>query len=45
MDISIASNFERLIYDFYDERDADVCAKYYSNFPNNAISLSEDMWI
>jgi threonine synthase len=45
MDISIASNFERLIYDFYAERNAEVCEKYYSNFPNNAISLSEDMWI
>ena len=44
MDISIASNFERLIYDFYCNRDANICKALYSNFPNDSIILSENEW-
>ena len=44
MDITVASNFERLIYDFYLERDAKMCKDFFDNFPNNPISLSEDVW-
>ena len=28
MDITVASNFERLIYDFYLERDAETCKNF-----------------
>ena len=38
MDISIASNFERLIYDYYMDRDADLCRKAYRNFPKSHTS-------
>jgi threonine synthase len=44
MDISVASNFERLIYDFYAERDASLCNDYYSNFPISPIKLEDDTW-
>jgi len=44
MDITVASNFERLIYDFYLERDAEMCKNFFDNFPNIPISLSEDLW-
>ena len=44
MDISVASNFERLIYDFYAERDASLCNDYYSNFPNAPIKLEDEVW-
>ena len=44
MDITVASNFERLIYDFYLERDAEMCKNFFDNFPNSPISLSEDVW-
>ena len=44
MDISIASNFERLIYDFYADRDGALCNEYYSNFPQSPILLEESMW-
>ena len=44
MDITVASNFERLIYDFYLERDAETCKNFFDNFPNSPISLSEDVW-
>ena len=37
MDISIASNFERLIYDLYANRDAGLCNDFYSNFPQSPI--------
>jgi len=44
MDISIASNFERLVYDFYAERDSNLCADFYKNFPVSPIKLEENMW-
>ena len=44
MDISIASNFERLIYDFYCERDSKVCNGLFSDFPSSSISLNKDVW-
>ena len=39
MDISVASNFERLLYDFYLDRDANACADLYANFPKMDISI------
>ena len=44
MDISIASNFERLVYDFYAERDSSLCADFYENFPASPIKL-EDKYV
>ena len=44
MDISVASNFERLIYDFYLNRDSELCSNLYSKFPVESISLDEDIW-
>ena len=44
MDISVASNFERLIYDFYLNRDSDKCSNLYSKFPKESIRLDEDIW-
>ena len=44
MDISVASNFERLVYDFFLERDAGGCAKIFNQFPINSIQLDEDIW-
>ena len=44
MDISVASNFERLLYDFYLNRDSDLCFNLYSEFPNKSIKINDDMW-
>ena len=44
MDISIASNFERLLYDFYLNRDAEMCSKLYSRFPENSIQIDKSIW-
>ena len=44
MDIQIASNFERLVYDFFLDRDASECAKLFNQFPVQAIKLDEDVW-
>ena len=44
MDISIASNFERLIYDFYSERNSEICNSFYENFPESPIKLDNQMW-
>ncbi len=44
MDISVASNFERLIYDFYFNRDSDMCSNLYLKFPTESIRLDEDIW-
>ena len=44
MDISVASNFERLIYDFYLNRDSGMCSSLYSKFPTESIRLDEDIW-
>jgi len=44
MDISVASNFERLVYDFFLDRDAGECAKLFTQFPVHAIELDEDVW-
>ena len=44
MDISVASNFERLIYDFYLNRNSDICNKLYKNFPDKKITLDDLTW-
>jgi threonine synthase len=44
MDISVASNFERLIYDFYADRDSSICNHFYRNFPKSPIELEKHMW-
>ena len=44
MDISVASNFERLLYDFYLNRDSDLCFNLYSEFPNKSIKINDDVW-
>ena len=44
MDISVASNFERLLYDFYLNRNAQKCSDHYTNFPNKGIKIDEKMW-
>jgi len=44
MDISIASNFERLVYDLYTERDSSLCKDFYSNFPSTPIKIEDDSW-
>ena len=44
MDISVASNFERLIYDLFLDRDASVCAKMFDNFPTSPIDLNMSTW-
>ena len=44
MDISVASNFERLLYDFYLEGDAQLCSELYSNFPNSKIEIDSSIW-
>ena len=44
MDISVASNFERLIYDLFLDRDASVCAEMFDNFPTSPIDLNMSTW-
>ena len=44
MDISVASNFERLVYDFFLNRDSFKCAKMFDNFPIKAIELDVKTW-
>ena len=44
MDISVASNFERLIYDFYTNRNAKICNDLFSSFPSTSIQLNNDVW-
>ena len=44
MDISVASNFERLLYDFYLNRDSQKCSDYYTHFPSKGIKIDEKMW-
>ena len=44
MDISVASNFERLMYDFYLSRDSEACARLYSEFPLQSIKIDNEMW-
>ena len=44
MDISVASNFERLVYDFFLERNAAECAAMFDNFPTSAIALESNIW-
>ena len=44
MDISVASNFERLIYDFYLNRNSEDCSNLYKQFPNQGIKINEAMW-
>ena len=44
MDISVASNFERLIYDFYLNRNSEDCSNIYKQFPNQGIKINDAMW-
>jgi threonine synthase len=44
MDISVASNFERLAYDLFLDRNAAKCAAMFDNFPSNPISLDNTIW-
>ena len=44
MDISVASNFERLIYDLFLDRDAFQCASMFENFPIEPIELDASSW-
>jgi len=44
MDISVASNFERLVYDFFLNRDSSKCAKMFDNFPIKPIELNVETW-
>jgi len=44
MDISVASNFERLIYDFYLNRNSEDCSNLYKQFPNQGIKINDAMW-
>ena len=44
MDISVASNFERLVYDFFLDRDAFQCAEMFENFPIKPIELDIPIW-
>ena len=44
MDISVASNFERLVYDFFLDRSTAKCAELFNNFPNQGIELDEATW-
>ena len=44
MDISVASNFERLVYDFFLNRDSSKCAKMFDNFPIKPIELDFETW-
>lgn len=44
MDISVASNFERLLYDFYCNRDTKICNDLYEDFPSKSINLPNEIW-
>ncbi len=44
MDISVASNFERLVYDFFLSRNSSKCAKMFENFPMKPIELDVETW-
>ena len=44
MDISVASNFERLVYDFFLSRNSSKCAKMFDNFPIKPIELDVETW-
>ena len=44
MDISVASNFERLLYDFYLDGNSDLCSRLYSKFPEESIRIDDSIW-
>ena len=44
MDISVASNFERLVYDLFLDRDSARCSKMFDSFPTNPIELDSITW-
>ena len=44
MDITVASNFERLVYDLFLDRDASQCAEMFENFPIKPIELDISIW-
>ncbi len=43
MDISVASNFERLLYNLYDD-DSEALFSIMSNFPDKPISIPKEKW-
>ncbi len=44
MDISVASNFERLVYDFFLDRNSQALQEMFSNFPNQPLNLKKNTW-
>ena len=44
MDISVASNFERLVYDYYLDRDANKCNELFTKFNSNKFELSNHIF-
>ena len=44
MDITVASNFERLIFDFFLNSNPIKCKELFDNFPNSSISFSHNAW-
>ena len=44
MDISVASNFERLVYDLFLDRDSDRCSTMFNNFPDHPIEFDQKTW-
>ena len=44
MDISVASNFERLLYDFYLDGNSSLCSEVYSGFPSQPIRVDKNIW-
>ena len=44
MDISVASNFERLVYDYYLDRDANRCSELFNAFNSNQLELDQEIF-
>ena len=44
MDISVASNFERLVYDLFLDRDSSKSSTMFNNFPDLPIEFDQKIW-
>ncbi|MEK9649474.1 MAG: threonine synthase [Gammaproteobacteria bacterium] len=44
MDISVASNFERLVYDYYLDRDPDACRELFNNLNSDKIVIDKELF-
>ena len=44
MDISVASNFERLVYDLFLDRDSSKSSTIFNNFPDLPIEFDQKIW-